>query len=101
MNTTYKNALEVFVTTHQFGCSVEVGGECDCRLLDAAAEYQALKEIQQSANGLCSDNVHLRTELTKAMKVIEQVKRDGDLFDHLRGFAGYIKAVNFLVGEVT
>ena len=41
----------------------------------------------------------LRAELAKARKVIEQVKHDGDTFDHLRGFAGYIKAANYLVGE--
>jgi hypothetical protein len=63
MNTTYKNALEVFVTTHQFGRAVEMGIECDCRLLEAASEYQALKEMQKSANGLCADNSKLRQEL--------------------------------------
>lgn len=47
----------------------------------------------------CAEIDKLNTALNKARTVIEQVKHDGDVFDHLRGFAGYIQAANYLAGE--
>jgi hypothetical protein len=66
------------------------------RLRECELAYQLAVAEAVKATG---ERNQLQAELTKARKVIEQVKHDGDTFDHLRGFAGYIKAANYLVGE--
>ena len=65
--------------------------------------YDFGNEWEDIARPMCKqaylELAQLRTQLARAKRVIEQVKHDGDIFDHLRGFAGYIKAANYLVGE--
>lgn len=80
--------------------------EKNTEIAQVLAEFNRLRECELAYQLAVAEAVkatgernQLSVELANARKVIEQVKHDGDTFDHLRGFDGYIKAANYLVGE--
>ena len=118
MNTTETDALDELIRTDKRDASFYADNK-QLKLIDEAENKLAQLRMKLDAAGIivedfqkqrdqalaCNDdlakmNDKLAKELAAAKAVIRQVKHDGDLFDHLRGFAGYIKAANYLLPEI-